>query len=100
MQIASFMSIGTTGNEESLMHGSNQICIDTEVVKRLINVNILCIILVLYHMDLSGATYVYITRYGGTLYIGIAMVVPILQYIRKCQFLYTFQVNLTFSIFA
>ena len=27
-----------------------------------------------------------ITRYGSTLYIGIAMVVPILQYIRKCQF--------------
>ena len=29
----------------------------------------------------------YITRYGSTLYIGIAMVVPIPQYIRKCQFL-------------
>ena len=28
-----------------------------------------------------------ITRYGSTLYIGIAMVVPIPQYIRKCQFL-------------
>ena len=33
-----------------------------------------------------GATYC-ITRYGSTLYMGIAMVVPILQYIRKCQFL-------------
>ena len=28
-----------------------------------------------------------ITRYGSTLYIEIAMVVPIPQYIRKCQFL-------------
>ena len=28
-----------------------------------------------------------ITRYGSTLYIGIAMVVPIPQYIRKCRFL-------------
>ena len=30
----------------------------------------------------------------------IAMVLPILQYIRKCQFYFQFQVNLTFSIFA
>ena len=34
VQIPSFMSIGTTGNEESLMHGSDQYdCIDTVVVK-------------------------------------------------------------------
>ena len=30
---------------------------------------------------------IYITRYGSTLYIGIAMVVPIPQYIRKRPFL-------------
>ena len=44
--------------------------------------------------------YIYITRYGSTLYIGIAMVVPIPQYIRKCRFYFQFQVNLTFCIFA
>ena len=36
---------------------------------------------------LSPPTSSFITRYGSTLYIGIAMVVPIPQYIRKCQFL-------------
>ena len=41
-----------------------------------------------------------ITRYGSTLYIGIAMVVPIPQYIRNASFYFQFQVNLTFSIFA
>ena len=35
--------------------------------------------------------------YGSTLYIiGIAMVVPILQYIRKFSFYFQFQVNLHF----
>ena len=37
-----------------------------------------------------------ITRYGSTLYIGIAMVVPIPQYIRKCQFLLSFSSEFDF----
>ena len=40
-----------------------------------------------------------ITRHDSTWY-GIVMVVPTLQYIRKCQFYVQLQVNLTFSIFA
>ena len=39
------------------------------------------------HRSFLGLFYDSITRYGSTLYIGIAMVVPIPQYIRKCQFL-------------
>ena len=42
---------------------------------------------------------VYITRYGSTLYIGIAMVVPILQYIRKCQFLLSVSSEFDFKHF-
>ena len=41
----------------------------------------------------------YITRYGSTLYIGIAMVVHILQYIRKCQFLLSVSSKIYFKHF-
>ena len=43
---------------------------------------------------------VYITGYGSTLYIGIAMVFVFSPYIWKFTFCFQFQVNLTFNDFT
>ena len=44
--------------------------------------------------------YIYITGYGSTLYIGIAMVFVLSPYIWKFTFCFQFQVNLTFNDFT
>ena len=60
-----------------------------------VHVFVLCVCVCVCEQEGEGGSsthtctciYTCITRYGSTLYIGIAMVVPIPQYIRKCQFL-------------
>ena len=49
------------------------------------------------NMDKMGKTFLGITGYGSTLYIGIAMVFP--PYIRKLTCCFHFQVILTFNNF-
>ena len=48
---------------------------------------------------LSYIKYMYITRYGSTLYIGIGMVFVFSPYIRKFSSYFHFQVILTFNDF-
>ena len=50
--------------------------------------------------DLNNKTHgIFITGYGSTLYIGIAMVFVFSPYIWKFTFCFRFQVNLTFNDF-
>ena len=48
-------------------------------------------------MDEMGKTFLGITGYGSTLYIGIAMVFVFSPYIWKFTSCFQFQVNLTFT---
>ena len=50
------------------------------MIKEASNIQIICVV--------NTLPLNVVTRYSSTLYIGIAIVVRILQYIRKCQFLY------------
>ena len=51
------------------------------------------------NMDKMGKTFLGITRYGSTLYIGIAMVFVFSPYIRKFSSYFHFQVIVTFNDF-